>query len=98
MGKEGSYDTLAGCLGRGVLKSGPHTFPSRGQKGVGQVSQGGEGASQGDRWGNDKGLGILVLGRGFEFYLLKVPEKGLYPAVWETSTLIHEMLYAKDPG
>lgn len=52
------------------MRSGPYT--SRGQAGVGQVAQGeGEGALQRDGWGDDKGLIILVLARGFKFYLLE---------------------------
>jgi len=46
------------------VRNGPHTFPSRGQEGVGQVAL--------DRGrGDEKGLVILVLAGGFEFCLLK---------------------------
>ena len=55
------------------MRSGPHIFPSRGQEGVGQFVQG-RGALQQDGWGDDKGLVILILARGFGFYLL---EEGL---------------------
>ena len=43
------------------MRSGPHTFPGRGQEGIGQVAQVEEGALQCDGWGDDKGLVILVL-------------------------------------
>ena len=56
----------------GKVRSRPHAFLSRGKVGgTGQVAQGGGEALQGDRWGGDKGLVILVLARGFAFYLLE---------------------------
>ena len=53
------------------MRSGSHTFPSRGRKEQASLLKVGEGALQSFVWGNDKGLAILVLARGFEFYLLE---------------------------
>ena len=53
------------------VRSELYTFPTRGQEGVARLLKMGEEALQCDRWGNDKGSVILVLARGFEFYLLE---------------------------
>ena len=52
------------------MRSGPHTFSRRMQEGVGQVAPGGGGDIT-VRWWGIKGLVILILARGFEFFLLE---------------------------
>ena len=66
-GKRGLTDTLAGWLGcimplQGLGEEQACTFPSRGRKQWDRLVKVG---------GDDKGLVILVLDRGFEFYLLE---------------------------
>ena len=71
MGKEESYDTLAGWLGGG------YKAPIGAGRGVGQIpflggtGRSGRVAQDGRGQGHDKGLIILVLARGFEFSLLE---------------------------
>ena len=55
----------------GGVRSGPHTFPSQRQERIGQAGQGGGGSITMRCVGDDKGLLILVLARGFAINLLE---------------------------
>ena len=82
-GEERSWDTPADLLGfmihllAGWGVSGPYRgwgvshAPFLVDRGIGQMVQVGEGALQWDGWGDDKGLVILLLARGFEFSLFE---------------------------